>query len=83
MNTLRLLFVQPRRLASLAPIYVALLCLVLLGLLAIAVAYWPEGATRPVSRSQLNEVVPATVSPDPGVTRAQSPRPAMTRRRWA
>ena len=82
MNTQRLLFVQPRRLASLAPIYVALLSLVVVGLLAFAIAYWPEGSARPVPRSQVNDVVPATVSPDPGVTRARSVRPPSRGGRW-
>jgi hypothetical protein len=82
MNTQRLLFVQPRRLASLAPIYGALLGLVFLGLLAFAVAYWPEGSARPVPRSQSNEVVPATVSPGPGVSRARIVRPASRGGRW-
>lgn len=83
MNTQRLLFVQPRRLASLAPIYVALLSLVFVGLLAFAVAYWPEGSAPPVPRTQMNKVVPATVSPDPDVTRARMVRPAPSRGRWA
>jgi hypothetical protein len=83
MNTQRLLFVQPRRLASLAPIYVALLSLVFLGLLAFAVAFWPENAAPSASRPGLNGVVPATVSPDPGVTRARTLRPASSRGRWA
>lgn len=83
MNTQRLLFVQPRGLASLAPIYLALLSLVVLGLLAFAVAFWPADSARPVSRLRMNEVVPATVSPDPGATRARSLRPAMARGRWA
>jgi hypothetical protein len=83
MNTQRLLFVQPRRMASLAPIYVALLSLVFLGLLAFAVAFWPENAAPSASRPGLNGVVPATVSPAPGVTRARIVRPATSRGRWA
>jgi len=83
MNTQRLLFAQPRRMASLAPIYVALLSLVSLGLLAFAVAFWPESIAPSAWRPEPGEVVPATVSPDPGVTRARIVRPAPSRGRWA
>ena len=83
MNTQRLLFARPRGMASLAPIYLALLSLVSLGLLALAVAFWPEGSAPSVWRPEPGEVVPATVSPDLDVTRARIVRPAPSRGRWA
>lgn len=83
MNTQRLIFVQPRRLASLAPIYVAILSLVSLALLAFIVAFWPENAPASSPRPERSKVVPAMVAPDPGATRARDVRPATSRGRWA
>ena len=83
MNTQRLLFVQPPRLASLAPIYGALLGLLSAAFLRVAVFFWPGNTAPSASQPDANQVMPATVSPEPGVTRARSARPASRGGRWA
>lgn len=83
MNTARLIFARPRAGASLAPIYAALLSLLALGLLAFAVALWPEGAAPFASRTDGGKVAPASgkAMVEPG--RSQRLRPAPGRGRWA
>ena len=83
MNSARLLFARPRQGASLAPIYAALLSLVALGLLAFAVALWPEGAAPSASRPDAGKVDPVSGKAVVGPGRSQKPRPAPGPGRWA
>jgi hypothetical protein len=82
MNTQRHIFVQPRRTVSLAPVYWAILALLCLGLLAMAVAFWPDLGVPSATRPERSEVAPATVAPNPAASRARSVRPATNRGRW-
>lgn len=71
--TRRFLFLAPRRKATLAPIYAALLVVLLLGLLGLLVAVWPpaaapERATKEHadgSRSFEGSYLPPRVEPKP------------------
>ena len=83
MDTQRLLFAQPRRRASLAPIYVALLSLVVVGFFALAVALWPEEELPSASRGEPGKAAPAKVAPAPGIIRSRTVLPAPGRGRWA
>ena len=59
----RLLFVQPRHPASLAPIYLAMLSLAFLGLVALLVGFWPRGASTPSAYG----AAPAQAAPAGGI----------------
>jgi hypothetical protein len=83
MNSARLLFARPRQGASLAPIYAALLSLVALGLIAFAVALWPEGAEPFAPRRDAGKVAPASGNAVVGPGRTQKLRPAPGPGRWA
>jgi hypothetical protein len=51
----RLLFAQPPREASLAPIYGALLALIAAGLCGLAIAFWPGAHEPPERRSAASQ----------------------------
>jgi hypothetical protein len=73
----------PLRPASLAPIYAAFLFLVSMGMLALAVAFWPEDSVPSASHPQRDEAAPAADPPDSDASRSRIPRPAPGRGIWA
>ena len=83
MNTSRLLFVRPRLDASLAPIYVALVCIVALGLPAFAVALWPQDTAPFAAQPEAGDVAPGNGTPARGASQSRKARPAPGRGRWA
>lgn len=71
----RLLFVQARHPASIAPIYLAVLSLVFLGLVALLVTWWPLGkGARPPYGAGEAQVAPAGGSAQRGLRIPPGPR---------
>ena len=81
MATRRLLFVHPRREANLAPIYAALLMLVLVSFIAMAVAVWREPPVPAANRVQRG-TPPANEPFDSGLRRPRDAPPPPKRSNW-
>jgi hypothetical protein len=83
MQTRRLLFVQPPRAASLAPIYVALLLLFAVSLLGFLIAFWPEDTANAASRRSGGEATPAGRAFEGGMRVTPDASKPPSRRVWA
>ena len=78
----RLLFARPRREATIAPIYVAILSLVSLGLLAFIVVMWPDDPKPTAPRPGEAQAAPVSRSLESGQRLPQDPRESRRDSRW-
>jgi hypothetical protein len=79
----RPLFVSSPRSASLVPIYAALMCLVGVGVLALAIALWPAGSEPFASQPEASKIAPAPGSSESGASDSQKAGPGLAKGNWA
>lgn len=78
----RMLFVRPRPLASLAPLYLALLLIVALSLFGFAVALWPEDPAPAAIQMGDRQSAPASRVFEGGLELPPAPQAPRSRSNW-